>query len=255
MRWLNAQAVALGAIVLSVSACKRERTTDLTFADEASRRPNNDRSVKVVFVNGVPVPASAAAAMRSSPSPSQPVSHDEPPMPASVLAWSSPQAWRSVEPTSPMRLAQYSIPAPDAGPSAELAVYYFGPSGAAGIDQTLQRWQSAFEGGGEAQRSVRKGADTTLHILDVTGTYIADATMAGDDADASKQIGMRLVGVIVETSEGPYYFKMLGPVATVATARSLLLEMLERARMRSAADVAPSASVPAARASASAGVR
>lgn len=250
MRWLFVPTMIVGALVLSSSACKRERTTDLSFADEASRRPNNDRSVKVVFVDGVAVPASASTAMRP-PTP-RPAADDNPPMPTAVLAWSSPDTWQSVEPTSPMRLAQYAIPARDAGPSAELAVYYFGPSGAATIDQTLERWQSAFEGGGEAKRSVRKGADTTLHVLDVTGTYNADATMAPSAADAAtgKQTGMRLAGVIVETSEGPYYFKMIGLEATVAAERTPLIEMLEGARMRSAAELAPAASAPAASASA-----
>jgi hypothetical protein len=132
------------------------------------------------------------------------------------LAFAVPSEWEKGEPSSNMRLAQWVLPGP--GGDGELVVFRF-PGGAGGIEANVARWKGQFqapEGKTIDDVTVTKtieagGVKTTL--VDVSGRYVA-AVMPGaeekhDDAD------QRMLAAIVEGSGDPFYFKAVGPRATM----------------------------------------
>jgi hypothetical protein len=132
------------------------------------------------------------------------------------LAFAVPKEWEKGKPSSNMRLAQWVLPGP--GGDGELVVFRF-PGGAGGIEANVARWKGQFqapEGKTIDDVAITKiieagGLKTTL--LDVSGTYVA-AVVPGadekhDDAD------QRMIAAIIEGSGDPFYFKAVGPRATM----------------------------------------
>ena len=52
-------------------------------------------------------------------------------------------------------------------------------------------------------------------------------------ADAKLRSGYALLGAIVETPGGPYFFKLTGPKATVAGAKATFYKLLDSLRLPS----------------------
>ena len=64
-----------------------------------------------------------------------------------------------------------------------------------------------------ALRSSDSRAGIQFHHVDVSGAY--DGGMSGGGGE-----DWRLVGTIVECEGGPYFFKLTGPAASIAAAKS-----------------------------------
>jgi hypothetical protein len=133
---------------------------------------------------------------------------------------SVPQGWTETPPKTNMRKAQYNIGG-EAGP-AELAVFYFGPDQGGSVEANISRWIGQFkqpESSSTQDHAVRRekqidGLKVTL--LDVKGHFVA-SMMPGQPAKFDEP-DYEMLGAIVETAGGPYFFKMVGPEATVSAA-------------------------------------
>jgi hypothetical protein len=232
--------VLLASLLLS---CK----SDSSGTPEPMPPPGGSRKVKVTFDSrGNPVRAdgSQVPAMPGAP----PTAQVAPPDEKGAVQCKAPADWKSSEPTSPMRQAQYAVPrAQGDGEDGELAVFYFGPTGAGGVAETFERWMAAFdaESTAKAKRSFRKLSTGELQMIEVAGTFDTGKTMTGaaDDAGARKEAA--LLGAILQTSEGPYYFKLTGPPKTVAAARPGFDKMLDSCSTGAPAPASsPAASAP-----------
>lgn len=132
------------------------------------------------------------------------------------LAFAVPKEWEKGTPSNAMRLSQYVLPGP--GGDAELVVFRF-PGGAGGIEQNLTRWKGQFQppegktiDDVSTTKTVEAGELKTT-LVDVSGTYVAAMTPGADSKhDDSDQ---RMVAAIVEGSGDPFYFKAVGPKATM----------------------------------------
>lgn len=136
------------------------------------------------------------------------------------LRWEVNEPLVSRAPQSPMRNAEYAI-AGEAG-EAVLAVFHF-PGMGGSIADNLSRWQGQFRNGdapAEAQNSEREIHGLTVHTLDVTGTF-TDGMRGGPPQD-----DQRMLAAIVEGPEGPVFFKLVGPAATVASAEGAFEHLL-----------------------------
>jgi hypothetical protein len=109
-----------------------------------------------------------------------------------------------------MRLAEYVVPG-EAEP-ATITVFYFGPQGGGGVEANVKRWVGQFEGG-EPKRETKTVHGMKIHTVDVSGTY--SAGMAGGNQPPKED--QRMLGAIVESPAGLFFFKMVGP-STVVTA-------------------------------------
>jgi hypothetical protein len=131
-----------------------------------------------------------------------------------------PKGWVVETPANAMRKAQYTLPRAEGdNDDATLIVHYFGGQGGS-REVNLQRWAGQFEqpdGSSSADKitsSTRTIAGLEVFDAEMSGTYVAE-TAPGSGVHLNKP-GWRMLAAIVETKEGPWYFKLVGPAATVA---------------------------------------
>ena len=138
-----------------------------------------------------------------------------------AVAFKVPGAWSVRPPKSQMRLAQLEAQG-KAGP-AELIVYFFGPQGAGTSDANIDRWIGQFANTDgspvtNATRSSSKVSGYDVARVEVAGEYGGGMAPPGQAQEAVP--GQRLLAAIVSSEGGPYYFKFLGPDATVQEHRA-----------------------------------
>lgn len=122
-----------------------------------------------------------------------------------------PDGWVTEAPANAMRKAQYKLPG-DAG-DAELVVTYFGAGGAGGVDANIERWKGQFaeSDGGTTNKITVSNMPVT--IVDIRGSFVGMQRPMGGASEPKS--GQRMLAAIVESPAGAYYFKLVGPEATV----------------------------------------
>lgn len=122
-----------------------------------------------------------------------------------------PGGWSSEPPSNSMRKAQYRLPG-DAG-DAELVVTYFGTAGAGGVEANIARWRGQFKDsdGGSVKTLSVSGMNVT--VLDISGSFAGMQRPMGGGGEA--KTGQRMLAAVVENAQGAFYFKLVGPKATV----------------------------------------
>lgn len=142
--------------------------------------------------------------------------------PLSLLGYTTsvPTGWTTREPSSSMRLAEYVIPTSQG--SAEVVVYFFGPSQGGTTDANLARWKSQFSNpaGGAVFEKVSRdsSAVSPLTVAEYRGTY-ARGIGAGSAPEAARP-NNTLLAVVAETHKGTLFFQLFGPQAAVDAARA-----------------------------------
>ena len=101
-----------------------------------------------------------------------------------------PDGWVSEPPANSMRKAQYRLPGENG--DAELVVTYFGLQGAGGVEANIARWRGQFNGSDGGSVKTRSVSGMNVTVLD-----------------------QRMLAAIVENAKGAFYFKLVGPKATV----------------------------------------
>ena len=119
-----------------------------------------------------------------------------------------------------MRVTEFRIPrVPGDAEDGELVIFYFGGSGG-GVEANLERWIGQMEqpdGRSSFEVASTVGFDANgleVTLLDVPGTYVAAVT-PGSTTQLNKP-QFRLLAAVVETSIGPFFFKLTGPERTLA---------------------------------------
>jgi hypothetical protein len=156
-----------------------------------------------------------------TPNPGHP-SFSAPPDETAAIVWVAPPNWRSAASPSPMRLATYRIPrAPGDDEDAELSVTRAGGSAEANI----QRWIGQFDGSSTSSREEKTVLGFKASLVSVKGTFLGGGMMQG--TPPSPRASWALLGAIVETPGSSYFFKLVGPAATVNAARAPFKAMIE----------------------------
>ena len=129
-----------------------------------------------------------------------------------------PEGWQQSPPSSSMRVAEYLLPgeafkAADAG----LAVFYFGRNQGGGLEANIERWYGQFtqpDGGSTKEKSRRWEKEVSglpVTLVDIKGTFNSGGMGGGQ----GPQAGFRMLGAIVQSPAGSFFFKLTGPEATV----------------------------------------
>ncbi len=154
--------------------------------------------------------------------------------PAPALVLTPPKGWIVEPPANSMRKAQYSLPHADGdSEDASLIVHFFGGQGGS-REVNLERWAGQFEqpdGSASADKlksSTRTIAGLQVFEAELAGTYVAE-TAPGSGVHLNKP-GWRMLAAIVDTREGPWYFKLVGPAATVAKWETSYRDFLQALR-------------------------
>jgi hypothetical protein len=151
-----------------------------------------------------------------------------PPTSAREVVWTDPAGWQKVPSSSPMRKATYKVPAaPKDADDGELAVFYFRGEGGS-TEANIQRWINQFP---DAKPADTKRTERTMNgmkqtIVEVEGTY-SSGMPGGPPSAATPKSQYRLIGAVVETPAGPYFFKLTGPKKTVDGARGPFYTLLD----------------------------
>jgi hypothetical protein len=133
------------------------------------------------------------------------------------LKFTVPAGWVEEERTSSMRVAQYRLPkAATDTEDASLVLYYFGQGQGGSATANVERWvgQMKQAEGSSAKQEGLEVNGLKVTTVDVSGTYGAE-TAPGSGTFHNKP-GYRLRAAVVETPNGSYYVKLVGPEKTVA---------------------------------------
>jgi len=186
------------ALLASLSACKQGG--------------NGPAAEKTAPQQAPVLPSAPGSAAESGVAPSQ----------AAGIAWTVPGGWESGAERQ-MRVATYRIHA-IAGDTedAECAVYFFGAGQGGTVEANLERWAHQFtspDGQSPAQPAkmeTRVIAGLKVSTLAVSGTYLGAGGMSGQPE--VKKPNFRMRAAIVEAPQGLVFFKLTGPLNTVAAA-------------------------------------
>jgi len=132
---------------------------------------------------------------------------------------SVPADWVASEPSSGMRLLQFTVPSDGAGESAQLVVYYFGPGQGGSLEANVARWSSQFSTDDGPVEPVITPLDGNLPatLVELTGSY-ARGVGIGPVGDALPN--RTLLAGVVETPRGNLYPQLHGPADLVAKHRA-----------------------------------
>lgn len=138
---------------------------------------------------------------------------------AGGLSWSAPAGW-TVGPDQQMRVRTYIVkPVDGDADNAECAVFYFGNGQGGDKESNLSRWANQFEqpdGGSSVDLAVVKDTEVNslkLTTIELNGTYKMSAGPMMEVKE--KKTGYRIMGAIVEGSQGMVFFKFVGPEKTI----------------------------------------
>lgn len=134
------------------------------------------------------------------------------------VSFTAPEAWTSTQPSSSMRVFQFTVPGATLELSAEMAVFYFGEGMGGGIQANIDRWKGQFEKltGENTEKRRVNGIDVV--IVTLKGVY----QPSGGPMMASQGPPLEdfaVLGAIVAAPQGPVFFKMTGPQETIDHAR------------------------------------
>lgn len=149
-----------------------------------------------------------------------------PKAPGKPLQYDVPEAWESQPPANAMRKAQFVLPGAAEGvDGGELIVYYLGPNEGGSVADNLARWRSMFVdqvgepvGDDAVTQETFEANGLKVTTLVVTGAY-RESVMPGVAPSGPKQAARQLLAAIIETDDGPWFFKAVGPADTMKSHR------------------------------------
>ncbi len=190
----------IAACVLFICACSKTE-------EPASTAPSS--SAVAAPVEAVRTPPVVTAPTTAAPSKAA----------VSDIAWDVPAAWKTAPNASAMRKATYRVTKAAGDPDdAEMSVTQVG----GGIDANIDRWAGQFETKPGAPPQKAKREEKTMGPLKVTVVELAGVFNGGGMpgmAAAGPKTGYALLAAIVEGTDPPYFFKLVGPEKTVKAAR------------------------------------
>lgn len=135
-----------------------------------------------------------------------------------TLRYKVPAGWVEEDRSSTMRVAQYKLPRAEAdAEDASLVLYYFGKNQGGTAAANVERWASQMRQADGSKAKITEESFTAnglkVTTVDGAGTYVAE-TAPGSGEFLNKP-GFRLRAAVVETPNGSYYVKLVGPEKTV----------------------------------------
>lgn len=136
-----------------------------------------------------------------------------------TLKFRVPAGWVEEERSSSMRVAQYKLPrAAGDTEDGSLVLYFFGKGQGGSATANIERWASQMQTPeGAAKEKIAEESFTAnglkITAVDAKGTYVAE-TAPGSGTFHNKP-GYRLRAAVIETPNGSYYVKFVGPEKTV----------------------------------------
>lgn len=147
-----------------------------------------------------------------------------------ALKYAAPSAWKVQKPASAMRKAQFGIPG--AAGDAELVVFHF-PGTGGDTASNLSRWHAQFtQPDGKSSAAAAKTEAKTVNGLKVsittlTGNFAKPKDPMSMNGPTENLTNQGLWGAIVEAKGGPWFFKAIGPAATLTANAAAFDELVK----------------------------
>ncbi len=142
------------------------------------------------------------------------------------LKFTKPASWKSVEPSSPMRKAQLTIPNKEGKGDGEVLFFHFGAGNGGGTQANVDRWFGQFAEGKDkigAKSEEKTIGKTKVVFVRAEGTYRSG--MPGGPQTPLSDYGLR--GAIIEAEGGSIFIRMTAPRAVAAAAEAEFKAMVE----------------------------
>jgi hypothetical protein len=139
----------------------------------------------------------------------------------------APDDWQQSTPSSSMRKAQFDLKT-EAGATAELVFFYFGPSGGGGVRANLDRWIKQFRDLQKSDVSEDIVEDVKVTFARTEGTFLSGSPFG----PKTPKPGYALLGAIVEGREGSIFLKLIGEKNAVLEFEDAVLAMIRGALTR-----------------------
>ncbi|HZU83127.1 MAG TPA: hypothetical protein VE987_09435 [Polyangiaceae bacterium] len=215
-------------LVAATAACSRAPAEPLSSTSTSSSSSSSSSPPSTAGAGGASPGATTAA-------PAGPADGGAPARRELSLLWNDPPTFVPVPPKTPARAAEYAVPRAGSDPEdAECVVMTFGPTQGGTVDENVKRWVDQFHPALPTPRRTRvdvNGMHATF--VEVTGTY-AGNMMPGRQGLAmpTNKPGWRLLGAILESPTGLWFFKLTGPDLTVRVGARAFEDMVRSARPR-----------------------
>jgi hypothetical protein len=138
----------------------------------------------------------------------------------------APANWKAQDPTMKERVYQFLIPKVEGDKdNAMLLVFHFGSGGGGGNEANIERWKKMVrpaEGARDAdayKTTALKVGDVKVTMLEANGVYLFKKRPFDPNEQPEPRADYRLIGVIFESKNGPYYIRMVGPKNTMEANR------------------------------------
>jgi hypothetical protein len=145
-----------------------------------------------------------------------------------AFTFATPDGWKSVTPSSPMRKAQLEIA--QGSDKAEVTFFQFGAGQGGNAADNVTRWFAQFPGS-EAKRKTENVQTGSVKITYVTTEGTFSSGMPG--GPTTPMSGYALCGAILESPDGNVFIKMTGPGAVVKSSSDAFKKMVSEAAKNS----------------------
>ena len=136
----------------------------------------------------------------------------------------APDSWKQTEPSSSMRKAQFELKN-EAGQTAELVFFYFGPSGGGGVRANVDRWMKQFQDIQSRDLEEKIVEEVKVTYARATGTFLSGSPFG----PKTPKLDHSLFGAIVEGKMGSIFLKMIGRTKTVLAHEEAVETMIKGA--------------------------
>ncbi|HEV8062125.1 MAG TPA: hypothetical protein VGP68_19765, partial [Gemmataceae bacterium] len=133
----------------------------------------------------------------------------------------APADWVEETPSSQMRVNQFKLPGANGKDSADLGIYYFGGGQGGSADANVKRWRDMFTTADGKKKDemgkvdTMKIGDVKVTYLDIQGTYLSKVPPFSPNAKTVAKPDHRMLAVVFEGKDGPYFIRVVGPSQTV----------------------------------------
>lgn len=127
-----------------------------------------------------------------------------------------PADWQEQPVSGGMRFKHFLLPRTEKDTrDAEVIVFYFGKGQGGGVEENVTRWKMTFDPPGGKSEAL-KGTAVKTTVFDVSGTYLHKSRPMDTSIPAERRPEHRMIGVVLETPNGPYFVRFVGPEKSVA---------------------------------------
>lgn len=138
------------------------------------------------------------------------------------LKSTAPAAWKQAKAASQMQVLVFTIPKAEGDKyDAQLTVFFFGPGGGGGIQANIDRWKGMVKPaeGVKPEDAFKttemKAGEVKITLVEANGDYTHKARPFDPNEKGELRTNYRLVGVVFESPNGPYFMRMVGPQKTM----------------------------------------